>query len=176
VAYSALAFARAGAEAWTGKDLDLDDVEDLEGAIEMLQDLFETAETVVVFVEENDEWVGIVRTEADPGDDDDVRVFVSDHRVLESSPLAHRLFEEASVVVETDEVDDEEAESEGSSPDGGTPDITPAGDLKLLTDLGTDAAALLALCAAEGALPGDVIAALVESVGAGEVYERLRPT
>jgi putative tRNA adenosine deaminase-associated protein len=48
------------------------------------------------------------------------------------------------------------------------------GDSGLLADLGISAARLLALCAAESALPGDVISEICEAAGCLDVLERLR--
>jgi putative tRNA adenosine deaminase-associated protein len=172
VGYSALALARDPDGDWTGRDISLDDVADLEAAVELLRDEFEEDATVLLMVEEDDEWVAVVRVDPDGEDaEDDVRAFLSDHRAVDTSELAGRLLGEAVLLSEEDEDDDEDDDEADSV----TPDITPAGDPDLLTDLGMTGPALVALCAAEGTLPGDVVAAAAEAVGAGDVLEKLRP-
>lgn len=172
--HSALAVARSG-KTWVGADVDLDELEDLDAVVDALRDRFET-DTVVLLVEEDDEWCGIVRLEGD----EDVRVFVSDGRVVEIPGLAQRFFEDAvppmaPLSLDDDDDDDEEQDDEDDD-DAGSPDIEPVGDADLLADLGTSGKQLLALCAEEGVLPSDLIAAVVESAGAGDVLEKLRPT
>ena len=172
MSYVATALAR-DATGWVGDELVLDDVEDLDGMVELVRDTVgDEAETVLLALEEDDEWFGVLRLDAD----DEPRVFVSDARVLETSDLAAVLGEAA---VEREPVDEtEEPDEGGSDPDdddqGASIDGEPVGDATLLTDLGTTAARLLALCAAESVLPGDVIAEVCEAAGCLDVLERLR--
>lgn len=169
--YVTAALARAGTS-WFGDEIDLDDVEDLDGVVELLREVVgDDAETALLFVEEDDEWFSILRVDADG----DPRVFVSDARVIASSPRA-ALFAEAAVEATTDDRDeaedddaDDEDDDEGTRADG-----DPAGDSALLSDLGTSPARLLALCAEEGQLPGDVISALCEAAGCADVLDKLR--
>ncbi|HVU72581.1 MAG TPA: tRNA adenosine deaminase-associated protein [Mycobacteriales bacterium] len=169
--HSALALARSGPD-WTGADIDLDELEDLDAVVDALRDRFDSG-TVVLLVEEDDEWCGIVRLEGD----DDVRVFVSDGRVVEIPGLAQRFFEDAlpPIAPLSLDDDDEAAGDDDDDDDTGLPDIEPVGDSDLLSDLGTNSAQLLGLCAEEGVLPSDLIAAVVEAAGAGDVLEKLRP-
>src|SRR4051794_18109908 len=85
--------------------MDLTGVEDLDTLTDQLRDVLadEGASTVVLFVEEDDEYLAIVRLdgEAEP------RVFLSDVRVVDSSVIASMLYEEAAA--ESLEDDDEEA-------------------------------------------------------------------
>jgi putative tRNA adenosine deaminase-associated protein len=172
VSYIATALARDAA-GWVGDELVLDDVEDLDAMVELVRDTVgDDAEVVLLALEEDDEWVGVLRLDAD----DEPRVFVSDVRVLETSDLAAVLGEAA---VDREPVDEsEEPEDGGTDPDdddqGASIDGEPIGDATLLTDLGTPAARLLALCAAESVLPGDVIAEVCEAAGCLDVLERLR--
>lgn len=156
---------------WHGDELELSDVEDLDGVVELLREVVgDDAETALLFVEEDDEWFAVVRIDADG----DPRVFVSDARVIGSSAIAG-LFAEAaveSVDAERDETDDDEDdddEDEGTRADG-----DPTGDPTLLTDLGTSATRLVALCAEEGQLPADVISVICESAGCLDVLDKLR--
>jgi putative tRNA adenosine deaminase-associated protein len=171
VTYATAALARVGSS-WFGEELELDDVEDLDGVVELLREVVgDEPDTALLFVEEDDEWFAILRVDADG----DPRVFVSDARVIASSEIA-ALFAEAaieSVVDEPAEADDEgdadEDDDEGTRADG-----DPTGDPALLADLGTSAARLLELCAAEGQLPADVISTLCEAAGCLDVLDKLR--
>ena len=148
---------------WEGVDVDLGDVEDLDTLSEVVRD---SRETAMLLLEEDDEYVGILRIE----DDTDPRVFVSDRRVLEGDGLAARLFGE-SIEAEVREAPGDDAEDDE---DSGRPEVEPAGDEALLTDLGVSGERLLDLCAEEGMLPSDVIFAVAEAIGAAEVLERVR--
>lgn len=159
MAHSALALAPtpAGWQAW---DVDLAEVDDLDGVSELLRETAEPATAVVLFVEENDEWFGIVRVVGE----EDPRVYLSDRRATTTSDLASRVFSDALAAPEPGEDDDESSR----------PEIEPAGDADLLADLGTSGDKLAELTAEEGLLPGDVIAALTEAAGALDVVEALR--
>jgi putative tRNA adenosine deaminase-associated protein len=161
VSYTATALARTDT-GWTARDLELTEVEDLDAAADLLRDLADGV-IALLMVEEDDEYLGIVRVRGD----DDPRVFISDVRAVESSPLATRLFSDALPVDETIEVDDEEE-------DAPRPEADPGGDPGLLSDLGTPAPVLLALCAEKGMLPADVIYAVCENAGCIDVLEEVR--
>jgi hypothetical protein len=53
-------------------------------------------------------------------------------------------------------------------------DSAPFGDADIVEDLGTAAAALIALCEHEGTLPVDVLVAVCAAAGCGEEFEELR--
>lgn len=171
--YVASALARIDS-AWFGDDVSLEDLEDLDGVVEMVREVIgDEADTGLLFVEEDDEWFAILRI--DP--DGDPRVFISDARVVASSEIAALLAEAAIEVpaADDDEEADDEAEDEDDEEDNAVlADGDPAGDTALMSDLGTPASKLLALCAEEGALPADVIAALCEAAGCLDVLEKLR--
>jgi putative tRNA adenosine deaminase-associated protein len=159
VAYIASALAR-GAGGWTGEDLELSEVDDLDELADRLRELGSPA---VCFVEEDDEYVAVVRVDGD----DDPRIFVSDGRVLAADGVAGRLLaDNVEPADEPDEDDDEE--------DGGRPEVEPAGDAGLLADLGLDGQQLVELCSEEGMLPSDVIFAVAEALGAAPVLEAVR--
>ncbi|HVS68377.1 MAG TPA: tRNA adenosine deaminase-associated protein [Mycobacteriales bacterium] len=158
--------------AWFGDDVSLDDLEDLDSVVEMVREVIgDDADTGVLFVEEDDEWFAILRIDADG----DPRVFVSDARVVATSEIAALLAEGAVELPAADEADDDvDDEEEEEDDDAVLADGDPAGDSALMSDLGTPPARLLALCAEEGALPADVIAALCEAAGCLDVLEKLR--
>ncbi len=144
---------------WEGADLDLSDVDDLD---ELADRLRESGSPAVLFLEEDDEYVALVRVDGDA----DPRVFVSDGRVLAGAGMAGRLLADSVDPAEVDEEEDEE--------DSGRPEVEPAGDDAVLADLGVDAEKLVALCAEERMLPSDVIFALAEALGAADVLEAVR--
>jgi putative tRNA adenosine deaminase-associated protein len=175
VTYAATVVARIDGD-WTADDVELTDVEDLDGVVELTRSVAgDEAEIGLLFVEENDEWFGVLRVDAD----DEPRVFISDARMVGSSDLAGLLGEGAmDIGVEEDGApDDEPDESAAADPDESVViDSEPAGDAALLSDLGSSSRRLLDLCAAEGQLPADVISALCESAGCLDVLEKLRGT
>src|SRR2546423_714491 len=151
--------------------MSLSGVDDLDTLTDELRDLVADtgAKTVLLFVEEDDEYLAIVRLdgEADP------RVFLSDVRAVDTSAIAAMLYEEAaaeSLEEHEDDEDDEDDDEDGSL----RAEADPAGDHELLADLGTPGKVLLDLCAEEGMLPGDVITAVCESLGCVEQVEALR--
>lgn len=161
MSYIASVLTRTGT-AWLGQDLDLSDVEDLDELADRMRD--QPGDVAVFLLEEDDEYVAVVRTDRDGGE---VQVFLSDRRVLDGTGLAARLFGES--LEEEVPVVDEDDEEESSRPE-----VEPAGDASLLADLGVGAERLASLCAEEGMLPSDVIFALGEDLGAAEELERVR--
>jgi len=170
VPYFAAAVSR-GPSGWSGDELELKGVEDLDGVIEEMRAVGEDADLQLLFVEEDDEWFAIVRL----GEDGDPRVFLSDGRAMETSELG-ALFGEAAAVV--DPTDDDDGDDEGADDDdedevsqtGGD----PVGDPEVVADLGTPSARLLALCAEEGQLPADIVSVICENAGCLEALDALR--
>jgi putative tRNA adenosine deaminase-associated protein len=173
VSYFAVGLARTGA-GWTGEEVDLGDVEDLDGVVDALrQAVGDDSNPALLLVEQDDEWFAIVRVD----DDSDPRVFVSDGRVVETSTLG-AIFGEAATINDDDaddddvEDDDDDADDEEEDPIGSAGD--PVGDSDLMSDLGTSSARLLALCAEEGQLPADILSAVCEQAGCLDTLEALR--
>lgn len=169
--YATAALARVGSD-WFGDEVELDDVEDLDGVVELLLEVVgDDASTSLLFVEEDDEWFAVLRVDSD----NEPRVFVSDARVVASSDIA-ALFAEAAIeaTVDDDDVDEDDGEEDDDDDEGTRADGDPTGDPALLSDLGTSAEQLLALCAAEGELPADAISAICEAAGCLDVLEKLR--
>jgi putative tRNA adenosine deaminase-associated protein len=164
VTYFAAALART-ADGWTGRELDLRDVEDLESLAEELRDLVEEQDAgpALLLLEEDDEYVGVVRVDA--GALDEPRVFLSDRRAVQASDVAAMLWEEAEDDTDLDDDDEDE---------GTRPVAEPVGDPALLADLGTSSVVLLELCAEEGLLPADVLTGIAERAGFLEVLDSLR--
>src|SRR4051794_38918664 len=137
--------------------MSLTGIEDLDSLVEELRDVVADtgASTVVLFVEEDDEYLAIVRLDGDA----EPRVFLSDVRAVDSSTIAAMLYEEAAAesLEEHDGDEDGDEEDEDDSDDGSLrAEADPAGDHELLADLNTPGKVLLDLCAEEGMLPADV--------------------
>lgn len=161
--YFAAALSRSTA-GWAAHEVDLDGVQDVDDLAELIRDLDPDAPTTVLFVEEDDEYLAIVRVDAGV---EEPRVFISDARAAVSYPTVAMLADAVSA-----------AEDPGS--DSGDEDsalgfeVEPVGATDLLADLGTPARTLLGLCTHEGNLPADVITEVCERAGCLEELEALR--
>lgn len=149
-----------GGSTWTGDDIDLSEVDDFDALIDLLRERDDDAKTLILFLEEDDEYLAIVRA---IGEQEPI-TFISDRRVLDGAGVAGRLFGDELAS------GDEEAEDEESA----RPEVEPAGDPALLADLGVNAETLIQLCAEKGMLPADVIFEVCERIGCGPVLEELR--
>jgi putative tRNA adenosine deaminase-associated protein len=165
---------------WSSTEVDLIGVADIDEVADLMRDASVDEGPVLLFVEEDDEWFAIVRVDGvgEP------RTFISDARVVAVNELAAVIFEEVSVEVpdfpvrvesddddESDESDEDHAEEEEPAT---RTDAEPKGATDLLSDFGIDQAYLLAMCAEEGVLPADVIAAVCEKLGCAEELEVYR--
>jgi len=175
VSYFAALVARSHGQ-WKGADIELDDAEDIEDAADLMRDASVDDGPVLLFVEENDEWFGIVRVDGAG----EPKAYISDARSIAGSELAMKLFEDlipdeavddALAIDELDEDDDDLAEHDEPSV---KPAAEPAGTADLLSDLGVSEAALSQLCAEEGALPADVITTVCERLGCVDEIEVYR--
>ncbi len=162
--YFAAALARTEG-GWTGEELDLSEIGDLESLADVLRDLTgDGAGPALLLLEEDDEHLAVVRVDGGSGSLDEPRVFLSDRRAVQASDVARMLWEDAEAPLDDEDEDDE----------GTRPIAEPVGDAALLADLGTPAGELLELCAEEGLLPADVLTAVCERAGCDDVLERLR--
>ncbi|MCW2680894.1 MAG: hypothetical protein JWM62_2295 [Frankiales bacterium] len=164
MSYFAVALARTEG-GWTGEELDLSEVEDIEQLADLLRDLTgEGAGPALMLLEEDDEHLAVVRVDGGTGSLDEPRVFLSDRRAVQASEVAQMLWEDAEPPVEEEDDEDE----------GTRPIAEPVGDTAVLADLGTPADDLVELCAEEGLLPADVLTAVCERAGCVDVLESLR--
>jgi putative tRNA adenosine deaminase-associated protein len=154
VSYFAAALARTST-GWTAEELDLDGASDVDEVADRVRDVDGAAQTALLFVEEDDEYVAILRVDADA---DELRVFVSDPGAAASYPVAGIFAGAVEDPVEDDEED--------------TPE--PVGDAGLLADLGTSRRDLIALVTHERTLPADVISEICERAGCLDELETLR--
>jgi putative tRNA adenosine deaminase-associated protein len=163
VTYFAAALARS-AGGWSAEEVDLDEMADLEALADHLRELTGEGEgPALLLLEEDDEYVAVVRADGGAGSLDEPRVFLSDRRAVQASEVAAMLWEDSGLA---DSVDDDD--------EGTRPVAEPVGDTALLSDLGTSSDELLALCAEEGLLPADVLAAVCERAGCLDVLEQVR--
>lgn len=173
--YFAAALARKPS-GWTAAELDLDGVDDVPGLADLMREVEEQAEVTLLFLEEDDVYVAIVRLDSG----EDPRIFVSDTRAGDESRIAEMLLEEVGRPVPVpllvdDEIAEEPAAVDKEDDDAAeSTDVVPAGESDLLADLGTPAVELLALCAHEGTLPADVISAVAERAGCIDELEEIR--
>ncbi|MGZ4616465.1 MAG: tRNA adenosine deaminase-associated protein [Actinomycetes bacterium] len=148
--YFTAVIARHG-DAWAARDVDVDELDDLNDLAQALRLSVDDDEPVLLFIEREDAWWAVVRVDGD----DDPRVFVSDLDAADRSPYARFLA-----------VPDSEV---GGEPGGGP----GAGDFDLLADLGTSPEDVRQMCEDE-LLPMDALAAVAEAGGFAEVLDSLR--
>jgi putative tRNA adenosine deaminase-associated protein len=173
VSHFAALVARHG-DRWESSEIELDELDDIEDVADVMRDASIDEGPVVLFVEQDDEWFAIVRVDGlgEP------RVFISDARVVPASELGAVLYDAEipdEILDEDDVTEDEDAESDDEEEAPVLrPDAEPGGVPDLLADLGIPASQLLEMCAEEGMLPADVIAAVCERLGCAEEIEVYR--
>jgi putative tRNA adenosine deaminase-associated protein len=145
-------------DGWSGQEIDLEAFDDLDALVEEVRDQADGG-TALLFLEEDDEYLAIVRVDGDL----DPRTFISDERAVGTSALARMIMEDVAV---PEEVEDDE--------EGTRPDADAAGDAEIVASFGISAEHLLDLCAEEGMLPADIITAICEKAGCGDVLEEIR--
>jgi putative tRNA adenosine deaminase-associated protein len=146
--------AREG-EAWSARQLDLDDVgdcEDPDALADVVREVAPGTAPALLLVEREDEWFGLVRVDGD----EDARVFVSDAAAAAGSPYGPALGLEPP--------------ADDADPAPGR----PAGDADLLTDLGTPEARLVALCLEDVPEPAEALLAVARAAGFEEVLDSMR--
>jgi putative tRNA adenosine deaminase-associated protein len=148
-------------DTWAAHEVSLDDAEDVDGVVDIIRSVDESADTSLLFVDEEDEYLAIVRVDET---DDEPRVFVSDGHAIDSFAIPALLLDGTALDGSDDEDDD--------TPSGH--DSDPVGDAGLLADLGTNSSALIRLCNAEGTLPSDVVASIAEKAGFLDELEAVR--
>jgi putative tRNA adenosine deaminase-associated protein len=171
VSYFAAVLAR-GNKGWTAAELDLDGAEDVDEVADLVRDVDLDADVSLLFVECEDEYLVVMRVDGG----DDPRVFASDAAFAEESRvgevLLHGLDPTTGAADPADDLGDEENGAEDDDAEPST--IHPVGEADLLSDLGTPAKDLLALCAHEGTLPADVMIELSTRAGCADALEELR--
>jgi putative tRNA adenosine deaminase-associated protein len=173
-------------DGWEASDTELDDVETLSDLTDLAREASVDEDTVLVFIEQEDAWFGILRVEGE----EDPRIYVSDAASAARSSYGEILIDEllggdgddpaddldtldldGTEDGEPDDTDEEfeaNQETDGIPAPGGEP--VPAGavgDREILSDLGLSETDLLAL-------ETDAMAEIAEALGAAEVLETVR--
>ncbi|GAA1188748.1 hypothetical protein GCM10009654_52940 [Streptomyces hebeiensis] len=169
-------------DGWEASDTELDDVETLADLADLAREASVDEDTVLVFIEQEDAWFGIVRVEGE----DDPRIYVSDAAAAARSSYGEILIDEL-IDKDNDPADDldtldldgtEDGEpggaddeytdtGDGLAADGETVPTGAIGDREILADLGLSGAELLAL-------ESDAMAEIAEALGAADVLETVR--
>ncbi|MEU9862018.1 hypothetical protein AB0D99_14160 [Streptomyces sp. NPDC047971] len=164
-------------DGWEASDTELDDVETLSDLTELAREASVDDDTVIVFIEEEDAWFGLLRIEGE----DDPRIYVSDGAAAARSSYGEILTKELLGddqdsddldALDLDGTEDGEPLDRGDDEeDSGTAaDAVPAapvGDRLILADLGLSENRLLLL-------ESDVLAEIADALGAAEVLEAVR--
>jgi putative tRNA adenosine deaminase-associated protein len=165
---------------WEASDTELDDVETLSDLTDLARDASVDEDTVLVFIEQEDAWFGILRVEGE----EDPRIYVSDAAAAARSSYGEILIDEVIGRDDEDPADEldsldldgtEDGESDVNDEEdedspvtaGETVPAGPVGDQEILADLGLGEAELLAL-------DTDAMAEIAEALGAAEILETVR--
>lgn len=173
-------------DGWEASDTDLDDVETLSDLTDLAREASVDEDTVLVFIEQEDAWFGVVRVDGE----EDPRIYVSNasaaarssygeilltDELLGREPGAEDSIAALEELVGLDGTEDGEPETPDNSTtddddDGPDPDAVPAGplgDTGVLADLGLPEAELLMLRT-------EALAEIADALGAAEVLETVR--
>lgn len=165
-------------DGWEASDTELDDVETLSDLTDLAHDASVDEDTVLVLIEQEDAWFGVVRVDGE----DDPRIYVSDAAAAARSSYGEILLtdellgrEPGDDGADLDSLDldgTEDGEPEADDEDGAGADTSmpqgPVGDSEILDDLGVSEKELRALDAE------DALSAIAEALGASEVLETVR--
>lgn len=169
-------------DGWEASDTELDDVETLSDLTDLAREASVDEDTVLVYIEQEDAWFGLVRVEGE----DDPRIYVSDAAAAARSSYGEILTNELLGGDDDDpaddldtldldgtedgepELDEEEEVAEGdSAPTGELVPAGPVGDRDILADLGLSEKELLAL-------DTDALLEIADLLGAADVLEAVR--
>ncbi|MFF2327704.1 MULTISPECIES: hypothetical protein [unclassified Streptomyces] len=182
-------------DGWEASDTELDNVETLSDLTDLARDASVDEDTVLVFIEQEDAWFGVVRVDGE----EDPRIFVSDAtaaarssygEILLTDELLGREPEADDTIAALEELvgldgtedgepdntpdNDNNNDNDDDSNDGDDDDFDadavpagPLGDTGVLADLGLPEAELLMLRT-------DALAEIADALGAAEVLETVR--
>ncbi|MBW8740415.1 MAG: hypothetical protein JF621_26050 [Streptomyces turgidiscabies] len=173
-------------DGWEASDTELDDVETLSDLAELAREASPEDDTVLVLIEQEDAWFGVVRIDGE----DDPRIYVSDAAAAARSSYGEILLtaellgrdpdadEPDLDALDLDGTEDGESDSDPDAGSDSADDETgapadavphgPVGDPVILDDLGVGEKELRALDA------DDALGAIAEALGASEVLETVR--
>jgi putative tRNA adenosine deaminase-associated protein len=164
VSYFAAVLTRRG-DRWSGEEIDLSECESLDDIADLLRDM--SGDVRLLLIEEDDEYAAIIRLDSA---DDEPRAFLSDGHSADRYAMAALVAEDLAEVGAADSDDDDVDDSDVPP----THDSAPFGDIDIVDDLGTPAGDLMAMCEHQGTLPVDLLVAVCEKAGCGEIFEELR--
>lgn len=166
-------------DGWEASDTELDDVETLSDLTDLARDASVDEDTVLVLIEQEDAWFGVVRVDGE----EDPRIYVSDAAAAARSSYGEILLTDELLgrepgddsadldSLDLDGTEDGEPEDsddeEGTAADASVPH-GPVGDSEILDDLGVGERELRALDAE------DALSTIADSLGASEVLETVR--
>ncbi|MEV7288276.1 hypothetical protein AB0O01_27580 [Streptomyces sp. NPDC093252] len=163
-------------DGWEASNTELDDVETLSDLADLARDAAPDEDTVLVLIEQEDAWFGVVRFDGE----DDPRIYVSDAVAAARSSYGEMLLTDELLGRDPDEGDDldtldldgtEDGEPDRGDPEDGDGDDSlphgPVGDPAILDDLGVSEKELRSLSE-------DALGEIAESLGVSEVLETVR--
>jgi putative tRNA adenosine deaminase-associated protein len=166
-------------DGWQASEPDLDDVETLADLSDLARAAGDEEETVLVFIEQEDAWFGVIRIDGE----EDPRIYVSDAASAARSSYGEILLTDEVLGRDPEDFDDlvdldgtEDGDDDADPVAGGSDDhvpVGPLGDTDLLADLGMNAKELLAL-SGDGALTGEALGEIADVLGCGDVLEAVR--
>lgn len=170
-------------DGWEASDTELDDVETLSDLTDLARDASVDEDTVLVLIEQEDAWFGVVRVDGE----EDPRIYVSDATAAARSSYGEILLtdellgrEPGDDVADLDaldldgtedgetESDDADDDEDGGATAGGAVPSGPIGDREVLADLGMDEKELLTLDST------DALNEIADVLGAAEILETVR--
>ncbi|MFD5098638.1 tRNA adenosine deaminase-associated protein [Streptomyces albidochromogenes] len=174
-------------DGWKASDTELDDVETLSDLTDLAREATVDDDTVIVFIEQEDAWFGLVRVDGE----EDPRIYVSDAaaaarssygEILLTDELLGRDPEDPGALEELVDLDgtedgepdagpdndmDDNDEEEIRADDGSVVPAGPLGEAAVLADLGLSEKELLALGT-------DALAEIADALGAADVLETVQ--
>ncbi|MET7657167.1 hypothetical protein [Streptomyces sp. NPDC005486] len=169
-------------DGWEASDTELDDVETLSDLAELAREASPDDDTVLVLIEQEDSWFGVVRIDGE----EDPRIFVSDAAAAARSSYGEILLTDELLGRDPGDDDDldaldldgtEDGENEDEDEDEGAVSTVngsaeavphgPVGDAGILDDLGVGEKELRSLSA-------DAVTEIADALGASEVLETVR--
>ncbi|MER5402762.1 MULTISPECIES: hypothetical protein [unclassified Streptomyces] len=167
-------------DGWEASDTELDDVETLSDLTDLAREVSDE-DTVLVLIEQEDAWFGVVRVDGE----EDPRIYVSDAAAAARSSYGEILLTDELLgrdpgddadldsldldgTEDGEPGDSEDDEEDQGSVSGDAVSHSPVGDRYILADLGVSEKELLALD------EGDALGTIAEALGAAEVLETVR--
>jgi len=170
-------------DGWEASDTELDEVETLADLADLAREAAEDDEPVLVCIEQEGAWFGVVRVEGE----EDPRIFVSDAAAAARSSYGEILLtdellgrepderEDLDLLVDLDGTEDgepeqalDDEEDEDGTAGADTLPAGPVGDAGLLADFGLDEKVLLSLTSE------DALSEIADALGCTDMLEAVR--